>query len=284
MTPRTAMTGARRTDRLRRQAAKRLAAERAIRTLRKQARDEIDRLLAFLDATEPYPDAEPNLGWPEPSMRPGDGEGGHWLTYTSQGDQSKTRIEDGRCGTTDDREDDGDDREPSLCGVTAYQFNAYANREDELEGDGERGGEADLEPSLGSVTAAADEDQQYWTQGNSTDLEGDEHDGREPDEADNEPSTGFDEPELDNSDAEPALGWTESGAITTCRSEHDECEGDGHTGHVQDVEQARQRQPKSLTIRTEPAWGGFAARRILNLTETQRALVKPRLKHGDIRT
>jgi hypothetical protein len=69
----------------------------AIGRLRKEARDEIGRLLNFLDSTDGHMEREPDLGWPE---RFG---------------------QCGNAGATDDREDDselnedGGDAEPDLC-------------------------------------------------------------------------------------------------------------------------------------------------------------------------
>jgi hypothetical protein len=69
----------------------------AIGRLRKDARDEIERLLNFLDSTDSHMEREPDLGWPD-------------------------RF--GQCGSvggTDDTEDDselnedGGDAEPDLC-------------------------------------------------------------------------------------------------------------------------------------------------------------------------
>ncbi|MDR3401935.1 MAG: hypothetical protein P4L99_05485 [Chthoniobacter sp.] len=59
----------------------------AIGRLREEARDEIDRLLAFLDATETDADLEPSLGCAE--VDPG-------------------RLAPSDCGTADDREEDAD--------------------------------------------------------------------------------------------------------------------------------------------------------------------------------
>jgi hypothetical protein len=103
----------------------------------------------------------------------------------------------------------------------------------------------------------------------------DEHDEDTHDQEDD----GLQQGEGDTSDYEPILGWTESGHIHATRQgdADGECEGDVHTGHGQDVQEARNRRRKPDTIRTEPTWGGFAARRILNLTPTQRVLIKPRL-------
>ncbi len=53
--------------------------------------------------------------------------------------------------------------------------------------------DVDGEPSLGSVSNYLD--QRSWSIGGTDDAEGDEHDGREPD------------------DSEPSLGWTADGAF-----------------------------------------------------------------------
>jgi hypothetical protein len=65
--------------------------------LRKEAAAAIERLIAFLDSTEPDPDAEPSLGWTTSSN--------HWLETP----------EDllGNANAGDDREDE-DEREPPV--------------------------------------------------------------------------------------------------------------------------------------------------------------------------
>lgn len=70
---------------------------RAIGHLRQEARDEIDRLLAFLDATEGDADLEPSLGFPE--VDPG-------------------RLAPSDRGAADDREEDADNEEDAA-GVRA---------------------------------------------------------------------------------------------------------------------------------------------------------------------
>jgi hypothetical protein len=169
-----------RAENIRRQAEEREAARVVLRDLRKQARDEIDRLLAFLDASDLDPDLEPVLGFPEANIRPGGGSiyGPSW---TSQDDQGQIEIEDGRCGTTDDREADDGDLEPSLCGLTAHGLSAP--RHSATTGaspveDGEQ--EADNEPSLGSVDGPIEGQQDFWAQGAGGDIE-DGHVGCEPD-------------------------------------------------------------------------------------------------------
>lgn len=68
----------------------------AIGRLRREAQDEIERLLAFLDATEGDPDAEPSLGWTS-SL-------GHYLETPAD------LI--GNANFGDDRESDDSDYEP----------------------------------------------------------------------------------------------------------------------------------------------------------------------------
>jgi hypothetical protein len=126
----------------------------AIGRLRKQARDEIHRLILFLDDTDNHMELEDSI---------------------------------------DDNPHDGDELEPSLCGVTVAAANMPNVRTDadrELE-------EGNDEPSLGTLEASIDvypdhghvmtrNFDQNAKQGGSLDLE-DQHDGREPD-LDDEPS------------------------------------------------------------------------------------------------
>jgi hypothetical protein len=132
----------------------------AIGRLRKEAQDEIERLLSFLDATddpdleddevEDDPDQDPSLGAQEPG------------TYNV--DQSRWEK-----SPRDDLEDEHDGREPSLCGIAVHGV-------DDLEFD-----VADLEPSLGSIDAS--DNQRGWAQCDRTD--GEESPG------DDEPSLGW---------------------------------------------------------------------------------------------
>ena len=108
-----------------RQQRDRKRALRRVAKLRKRASDEIDRLLAFLDASDPY---------------------------------AATEMED----AVDDHPCDTDELEPSLCGIHVGQKNLSADDLDlELEHDGREPGEndedgADNEPSLCGVTANGD--------------------------------------------------------------------------------------------------------------------------------
>lgn len=155
----------------------------AIGRLRKEARDEIDRLIRFLDKTDDYVSRE---------------------------------MEDGG----DDSPCDDDELEMSFCGVTAGTAKRPTGfgDDDELEGDDVRGGDAEAEPSLGSVGMSEHGSQAHWSAGGDRDLE-DEHDGSEPSlcgitaEAIN--STDDRDREDDDADhdddviREPSLGWPE---------------------------------------------------------------------------
>jgi hypothetical protein len=146
----------------------------AIGRLRKEARDEIDRLIGFLDKTDDYVSRE---------------------------------LED----AVDDGPIDDNELEPSLCGVSADIGRGESNISGEdLEGDDTpTGRSAEDEPSLGFLerhpsTYGAGRDvsgnQDSLCTGQGGDLE-DEHDGAEPD--DNEGGDGARE------DDEPSLGWPE---------------------------------------------------------------------------
>ncbi|MGY4170948.1 hypothetical protein [Bradyrhizobium sp. USDA 4529] len=122
----------------------------AIGRLRKEARDEIDRLVQFLDKTDDYvsreleddSDAEPSLGTQE--AFPGMGRGGG-----------------------------GDDREPDLGSFDRLLNQEHCNRqrlgEETAEDDAEQD-QADSEPSLGSLEWAS---QTHWADGDARDLEQD---------------------------------------------------------------------------------------------------------------
>ncbi|WP_029081094.1 hypothetical protein [Bradyrhizobium sp. th.b2] len=135
----------------------------AIGRLRREARDEVDRLLKFLDLTDDYVcreleddgDAEPSLGLQE--AFPGQGRGGG-----------------------------GDDREPDLGSFDRMTDQRLSNRqnhlgEERLEVDAELD-QADHEPSLGSLEKHPSAlgwawgshpigDQTNWAGGGSRDLE-----------------------------------------------------------------------------------------------------------------
>lgn len=174
----------------------------AIGRLRREAEDEIERLLAFLDSIEPDPDLEPtmgvvrdghgdeceppenepdlgwtdvesrcgryanigtvwdvdreaepehnedggdlepSLGFSEPVMTGDESPGFTWPYRSRDGEQHETTS-----GSTDDREGDESDLEPSLCGVTASAVPTLGAEDAEQDQDDEDGGDA--EPSLG---------------------------------------------------------------------------------------------------------------------------------------
>lgn len=139
----------------------------AVGRLRREAQDEIDRLLTFLNETDGYSvtELEPSLGFPEPETSGDEMDGFDW-PYRS------FDLQPAHAGASDDRElvdedEDGADAEPSLGSVEAHPH-AQMKRAD-----------------LASLV-----DQENWSAGTSSDCEGDEHDGCEPD-ADLEPSLGF---------------------------------------------------------------------------------------------
>ncbi|QIG92272.1 hypothetical protein [Bradyrhizobium sp. 6(2017)] len=135
----------------------------AIGRLRREAREEVDRLLQFLDRTDDYisreleddGDAEPSLGLQE--AFPGQGRGGG-----------------------------GDDREPDLGSFDRMTDQRLSNRqnhlgEERLEVDAEHD-LADHEPSLGGLDHY--QSQELWAAGGRRDLERDpaesgigDHDG-----------------------------------------------------------------------------------------------------------
>ncbi len=116
-----------------------------------------------------------------------------------------------------DRLDGDPDLEPSLGASehpshwTARDFawTDYANRHDPPQPPADdREEDADLEPSLGSLGLHANSDQRSWSNGGTDDLEGCEHDGREPD-VDAEPDSDA-EPDFDG-EGTPNPAWTING-------------------------------------------------------------------------
>lgn len=119
----------------------------------------------------------------------------------------------------------------------------------------------------------------------------DELDRSEPDPdleetGDAEPSAGFDDPELDNADDEPSLGWTVDGVLAN---------GGGNDREADDsyvTEAARQRYKPfdrytsngnrdGKHVDTERGFG--YAKRLTNLSDQQRAAVAPRLNRDEVR-
>jgi len=210
-----------------------IAALGDLKKLKQEAAAEVERLIAFLDMVDGYTlseledadgDLEPSLGFPEPKITGDESPGFDWPYRSRDLDQR------GFAGASDDRE---------VCWPTSMRYrDRFGDAlQDELEADegepddaairmagegswypgvaedAEDGG--DDEPSLASPEQhvstpyggwyGAGErrddsgNQSHWAQGAVSDVEGDEHDGREPED---EGGDGAIE------DDEPSLGWT----------------------------------------------------------------------------
>jgi hypothetical protein len=110
----------------------------AMGRLRAEARDEIERLIAFLDATEPDADTEPSLGWQTGNQWP---EGHHQDAVDFHGDANSGDDREAE----DEREPDMDD-EPSL-GWTTQTNQTSAG----WQGNPPLGAGNDLEQGIGPV-------------------------------------------------------------------------------------------------------------------------------------
>ncbi len=166
----------------------------AIWRLRKEARDEIERLLTFLDESDDHMEREPDGDELDASYP----EGGTRLLGHPE----------------EDAEDAGDAHEPSLGAVEDHpngyfdssDFSGHGksqahwasgscdDREEEEDDD-----DIETEPSLGWTASGVIQN----TGVSECDVEGDEHDGGEPDE-NIEPSLGW--PERDSQQVWPAAG------------------------------------------------------------------------------
>jgi hypothetical protein len=175
---------------LAKQEADRVEALQRLRGLRKETADEIDRLLDFLDESDIDPDLEPTLGF---------------MNGPAEMDECETPEDD----------------EPSLASL-----DSVANQTKWAEADGsmmdaelddsDDEPDVDGEPSLGSLSSHGHGDQSVWGRPGEGGIDAeDEHDGAEPDEADSEPSAGFDV-------GEPSLGWTVDGLTTGSRDDREE--------------------------------------------------------------
>jgi hypothetical protein len=133
----------------------------AIGRLRKEARDEIDRLLSFLDTTDVDPDLEPHLGFPE-LMYAG-------LSESHPGD-TDDREDDVDLESTDrDDDEDGRDDEPSLGSSLDHGAGAlYRNVAADVQGLDLEDEHDGREPSLSGLTVE--------TTYNDRDLEADDCD------------------------------------------------------------------------------------------------------------
>lgn len=141
-------------EQLLKQERERRRALRKLRKLRQQARDEIERLIQFLDESDLDPDLEPSLGFFENGTPGGvtddrelddsddepDGNDEPSLGSLTSSAAAGNQNGWGRQYTIEsDLEDQHDDREPSLCGITVE-----TTRDDrDLEAEDES------EPSLG---------------------------------------------------------------------------------------------------------------------------------------
>jgi hypothetical protein len=130
---------------LARQQRQREKALRRLAKLRRKASDEIDRLIAFLDASDPY-----------------------------AANEFEQQVDDEPCDT--------DELELSWVGVNASATVHTLPWDDECEAD-YSGRESDYEPSLGSHEIRDGGAVSYLPSicFGHLDMEGDEHDGREPD-------------------------------------------------------------------------------------------------------
>ncbi|KAA0071410.1 hypothetical protein [Tardiphaga sp. P9-11] len=200
----------------------------AIGQLRKDARDEIDRLIQFLDKTDAYVSRE---------------------------------LEEG----ADDVPCDDDEREASFCGLSAHDGHRMGITDwtDEREGDDVLGGDAEAEPSLGSVNMYTHTDQTRWSAGGSLDLE-DEHDGAEPENEHGDGSSGG------NVDDEPSLCGVGSHEHQGFGNEYD--------GELEPYPKDKVSKPRSSRIEQRVTIPDFSVYPTLNgLTPQQKAMVRPRL-------
>ena len=205
---------------------------RAIGRLRKEARGEIHRLIQFLDDSDNHMELD-------------------------------EAVDDVPC---DDRE-----LEPSLCGVTAGAANMPMDGFDEdCEGDGD-GGDANDEPSLGSLSSSYDGgDQSRWGFRGEGDIDGeDEHDGREPD--DNEGGDGG-----GSVASEDQTYWVGSGRHDTAMSPAEmEAMRDRYVHSESD-----RINRDGMHVDTEQGFG--LRKRLRNLSDRQKEIVKPRLNRDAV--
>jgi hypothetical protein len=84
----------------------------AIGRLRKEARDEIDRLIGFLDDTDDHMEREPDDDEPEADIEPSLG------SFDRMADQRKSWLQRGEhCGVNDLEQDDADNEESEASGI-----------------------------------------------------------------------------------------------------------------------------------------------------------------------
>lgn len=157
---------------LRSQERKRQKTLKTLAVLRKEAADEITRLIAFLDSTDPYASTE-----------------------------LEAAVDDGPC--------DDDELEPSLTGVSGDDMRRFAvGHQHQFDHEGD---DSDDEPSLAAPEnhpsrwgygVSYEASQESWARGRCDELEGDGcADDREGDEL-------LHGGEAVHEDDEPSLGWT----------------------------------------------------------------------------
>jgi hypothetical protein len=209
------------------QQAARLESLEALARLRREARDEILKLIQFLDQSDPY---------------------------------AMTELEE-----DDDREPLGDE-EPSL-----GSFDQVTNQEksyltDYCEVDAELD-TADDEPSLGSAAEHERDNQERWAEGNRDDREGDEHDGREPEDEGGEAVHENDEPSLGWTDEEAARGRTYAGSMGPNRVD------------LEEGQPARHPQQRTVMDRPQVSVECSYRRFLRGLTDDQRAAVRSAIRN-----
>jgi hypothetical protein len=238
---------------------------KAIGSLRKEARDEIDRLIRFLDESDNHMELE-------------------------------EAVDDVPCDDDERELGEGDD-EPSLgshvlpSGAVSYSIPVGRDGSFDCEGDDTPSGRsAEDEPSLGSLEAVGVRGgQEHWAQGAGADQEGDAHEDDEDghDREGDELQHGGDEHDgaEPDEDGEPLLGWTEPrergqqalGDNGTEAEQGSTCPGDLRKGKARYRKRDRSgRQNRDgMHVDAEAGFGNW--RRLRNLSEKQKEIVKPRL-------
>jgi hypothetical protein len=236
---------------------------RAIGRLRREARDEIDKLIRFLDDSDNHMELD-------------------------------EAVDDVPCDDSELEAGDGDD-EPSLgshvlpSGAVSYSMPVGRGGEFDCEGDDTPSGRsAEDEPSLGSVEALVRGGQENWAQGLAADQEGDAHeDDEEGHDREDDPADGplqVNEDGDGDPDDEPLLGWTEQIAQGQGTWGSTGIEAEQGSAAAVDVIRARARQGQSdrhynnrdgMHVDAEQGFGDF--KRLRNLSDHQKKIVEPRL-------
>ena len=220
----------------------------AIGRLRKEARDEINRLIGFLDTTDDYVCRE---------------------------------LED----AVDDNPCDDLELEPSLCGVTVGMGDADDMEGDDTPNGRSAEDEPSL-GSVEAVAISGG--QENWAQGLAADQEGDAYeDDEEGHDREDDPADGplqVNEDGDGDPDDEPLLGWTEQIAQGQGTWGSTGIEAEQGSAAAVDVIRARARQGQSdrhynnrdgMHVDAEQGFGNF--KRLRNLSDRQKKIVAPRL-------